>query len=506
MSATLTSPLGAAGADALVVAVEGGRIAGRRDAAGVASWLGIPYAAAPVGALRWRPPSPVRPWPGVRPAHTLPPQCVQPARHPDSVYAQFAGVQATSEDCLYLNVWSAAPAGERWPVLVWIHGGAFQQGSGANPVFVRGDLPRHDVVLVTLNYRLGPLGFMAHPALSAESSEGVSGNYGLLDIAAALAWVQRHIAAFGGDPEQVTLFGQSAGAAAVIDLMATPRTRGLFARAIAQSFGVTPMSSRAEAERSGRDFAARFGADDLARLRDLPAETLLARSLEHGARWMPIVDGAFIERPVIETFRAGHEQALPLLTGWNRDEGTTFASADDAASFARELATRFGARARDAERLYPFSGDSEARAASRSLFGDGLFAWGVWRAARDHARIAPTWLYHFDHAQPFPPAQRYREADDARALGAFHSSEYPYVFGTTAVLSRDWGEADRRMTALMQSLWLSFAKTGRPQSEAAPPWPTFDDAAPTVLRLAPASSLVDVPRREQLALLDEAGA
>lgn len=506
MSATLTSPLGTGGADALVAAVEGGRIAGRRDAAGVGSWLGIPYAVAPVGALRWRPPAPVRPWQGVRPAHTLPPQCVQPARHPDSVYAEFAGVQAMSEDCLYLNVWSAAPAGERWPVMVWIHGGAFQQGSGANPVFVRGDLPRHGVVLVTLNYRLGPFGFMAHPALSEESGDGVSGNYGLLDIAAALAWVQRNIAAFGGDPEQVTLFGQSAGAAAVIDLMATPRAQGLFARAIAQSFGVTPMSSRADAERSGRDFALRIGVDNLASLRALPAETLLARTLEHGERWMPIVDGAFIERPVIETFRSSHEQAVPLLTGWNRDEGMTFPSAENAASFASDLATRFGARAPDAERRYPCADDSEAGAASQSLFGDSLFAWGVWRAARDHARIAPTWLYHFDHPQPFGPAQRYREAGDARALGVFHSSEYPYIFGTTAVLSREWGDADRRMTTLMQSLWLSFAKAGRPQSDAAPPWPTFDDAAPTVLRLAPAPSLIDLPRREHLAFLDEADA
>ncbi len=485
------------------VAVEGGPVRGLRDAHGVGAWLAIPYAAPPTGDLRWRAPAPVRAWHGVRPAQTLPPQCMQPGRPADSVYAEFAGVQPMSEDCLYLNVWSAAAAGERLPVMVWVHGGAFQQGSGANPVFVRGDLPRQGIVLVTLNYRLGPFGFMAHPGLSAESPEGVSGNYGLLDVAAALAWVRRNIAAFGGDPEQVTLFGQSAGAAIVIDLMAAPRARGLFARAVAQSFGVTPMRTRAEAEFAGRAFAAGVGAGDIAALRALPAETLLARYLEQSERWMPIVDGTFIERPVIETFDAGLEQALPLLTGWNRDEGTAFPGADDSAAFASRLARRFGARAADAERLYPWANDAEARAASHALVGDSLFAWGVWRAARDHARIAPTWVYHFEHLQPFAPTQRYGEADPASALGVFHSSEYPYVFGTTAVLSREWGEADRRMTGLMQAVWLRFAKTGRPDGigELAA-WPTFDDAAATVLRLASTPALTGVPRRAQLCLLD----
>ncbi|HEY3635663.1 MAG TPA: carboxylesterase family protein, partial [Caldimonas sp.] len=344
MSAIDASPAGSA-LLADEVAVEGGPVRGMRDAHGVGAWLAIPYAAPPTGDLRWRAPTPVRSWHGVRPAQTLPPQCMQPGRPADSVYAEFAGVQPMSEDCLYLNVWSAAQAGERLPVMVWVHGGAFQQGSGANPVFVCGDLPRQGIVLVTLNYRLGPFGFLAHPGLSAESPEGVSGNYGLLDVAAALAWVRRNIAAFGGDPEQVTLFGQSAGAAIVIDLMAAPRAQGLFARAVAQSFGVTPMRTRAEAELSGRAFAARVGAGDIAALRALPAETLLARYLEQSERWMPIVDGTLIERPVIETFDAGLEQAVPLLTGWNRDEGTTFPGADDSVAFASHLARRFGARA-----------------------------------------------------------------------------------------------------------------------------------------------------------------
>ena len=301
----------------------------------------------------------------------------------------------------------------------------------------------------------------------------------------------------------MTLFGQSAGAAIVIDLMAAPRARGLFARAIAQSFGVTPMRTLAAAEFAGRAFAAGVGAGDIAALRALARRDLLARYLEQSERWMPIVDGALIERPVIETFDAGASRRVPLLTGWNRDEGTAFPGADDAAAFASRLARRFGARADDAERST--LGRTTPRRARRATrwSATSLFAWGVWRAARDHARIAPTWVYHFEHLQPFAPTQRYGEADPASALGVFHSSEYPYVFGTTAVLSREWGEADRRMTGLMQAVWLRFAKTGRPDGigELAA-WPTFDDAAATVLRLASTPALTGVPRRAQLCLLD----
>ena len=339
--------------DPLVVAVDGGRISGRREGqAGVRAFLGIPYAAAPVGALRWRPPQPVAPWHGVRPAQALAPQCLQPKRPADSVYAEYAGVQPMSEDCLYLNVWSAAPAaGARWPVMVWFHGGAFKQGAGSNPVFVRGNLAEQGVVLVTFNYRLGPFGFMAHPGLSAESAARSSGNYGLLDMAAALGWVRRNIAAFGGDPDQVTLFGQSAGAAGIVDLMAAPRARGLFARAIAHSFGVTPMKTLAEAERSGADFAGRIGAAGADELRRLDAETLLARYQESGKHWMPIVDGDFITAPVRDTFVEGREAPVPFLTGWNAAEGTTFPAAADAAGLRERLRARFGERAADSGAL-----------------------------------------------------------------------------------------------------------------------------------------------------------
>jgi len=316
-----------------------------------------------------------------------------------------------------------------------------------------------------------------------------------------LRWVRRHIAAFGGDPEQVTLFGQSAGAAAIVDLMAAPSLRGLFARAITQSFGVTPMPTIAEAERSGAAFAERVGAAGMGALRQLDAETLLARYQESGERWMPIVDGDFIARPVRATFEEGREAPVPLLTGWNADEGTTFPAAAGAANLRERLRARFGERSAAAERFYPCTDDATARSASLALVGDELFAGGVWQAARAHARIAPTYVYHFDHPQPFSSGQRFSEAEDPATLGVFHSAEYPYVFGSTAVLTRDWRSADRRMTELMQAYWLQFAKSGNPNGDALPPWPTFVDAgdSPTVMRLAPEPRLIDVPRREQLA-------
>ncbi|HMC16457.1 MAG TPA: carboxylesterase family protein, partial [Albitalea sp.] len=376
-----------------VVSVDGGLVVGRAgDASGVYAYLGIPYAAPPVGALRWRAPQPVQPWDGVRSATALAPQCLQAARSPDSVYAEFAGNQPMSEDCLYLNVWTAAQRADvSLPVMVWIHGGAFQQGSGGNPVFVRGDLPRQGVVLVTLNYRLGPFGFMADPALTREAG-GHSGNYGLLDIEAALRWIQRNIARFGGDPRQVTIFGQSAGAAAVIDMMAAPRARGLFARAVAQSFGVSDMPSLQQAEAFGAAFTERLGSD-IAALRELDGAALLQAYLDQPERWMPIVDGELITHPVRETFERGDEARVPLLTGWNADEGTTFPAASGIAELRERLEARFGQRAAAAEQYYPHRNDAEARASSLALTGDELFASGVWAAARAHTKLAPSYVY-----------------------------------------------------------------------------------------------------------------
>jgi para-nitrobenzyl esterase len=367
-------------------------------------------------------------------------------------------------------------------------------------VFVRGDLPQRGVVLVTINYRLGPFGFMAHPELSAQAG-GASGNYGLLDMAAALRWVQRNIAAFGGDPAKVTVFGQSAGAHGVIALMASPEARGLFRYAIAQSFGISPTPDLASAEVQGARFAQQAGDGTVASLRALGAKPLLERYLAQSARFMPIVDGKFLPKPLGEIFAAGEQQAVPLLTGWNRDEGTTFPAAPDAETFRARLKTRFGERAAAAEQLYPANDDAQAMASSRALFGDELFAGGVYAAARAQARRAPTYVYHFAQMQPFKPGQRYREADPATRLGVFHSSEYPYIFGTTRELTRDWGADDDRVAELMQAYWCQFARTGNPNLEGLPHWPRFEEGRRRLLQLAAQPEPIDVPRHDHLSFL-----
>jgi para-nitrobenzyl esterase len=488
------------------VRIDSGLLAGVEDAAtGVRAYLGVPFAAPPVGPLRWRAPSPVAAWEGVRAADSMAPQCTQPPRAADSVYAEYSGRQAMSEDCLYLNLWTPAKGADaKLPVMVWIHGGAFQQGSASNPVFVRGDLPHKEgVVLVNIAYRLGPFGFMAHPELSAEAG-GSSGNYGLMDMAAALRWVQRNIAAFAGDPAQVTVFGQSAGAHGVIALMASPPAKGLFKHAIAQSFGISPTPGLASAEAAGKRFgdeAGASGATGIAALRALDADTLMQRYLAQSERFMLIADGRWLTRPLADTFAAGAQQKLPLLTGWTRDEGTAFPANASAEAFRARLHKRFGERAAEALQRYPAGDDAEAKRSSRTLFGDELFAGGVLAAARAQATVAPTFVYHFAHPQPFAAGQRFAEADPAGDLGVFHSSDYPFVFGTTRVLSRDWSADDDRVTALMQGAWCRFARTGDPNGGALPHWPTFEDGRPTVLELRPEPRLVDVPRRDFIRFL-----
>jgi para-nitrobenzyl esterase len=464
-----------------------------------AAFLGIPFAAAPTGELRWRPPQPVEAWNGVRNADSLPRQCVQAARREDSVYAEFAGRRDSGEDCLYLNLWTPAHSvDEKLPVMVWIHGGAFQQGSGANPVFVRGDLTKKRVVLVTFNYRLGVFGFLAHEELARESAHGVCGNYGLLDQVAALQWVQRNIEKFGGDPANVTVFGQSAGAASVIDLIASQRTRGLFSKAIAQSFGVMDMSLRGEAEARGKAFADKLGAKSLAALRALAPETLLKEAVAARPPFFPIADGWLIAEPVKSIFAGGRQQSVPLLIGWNRDEGTTFGHATSVAEFEARLEARFGSQVEAAKAHYRADNLARAKHSSMVLTGDDLFGADALSAAQGQARVAPVFAYHFERAQPFAAEQEFAELAPASALGAFHSSEYPYVFGTLDVLTRPWTAEDRLLSATMQSYWTNFARSGDPNGPGLPAWPRFSDERDSVLHLDIESRVGPVPDRDRL--------
>ena len=488
------------------VSVDGGRISGAwRANSGVRAYLGVPFAAAPVGALRWQPPQPVAPWQGVRAATAYAPQCLQKSRSHTSVYFEYAGAQPSSEDCLYLNVWAPAGTPDRHlPVMVWIYGGGFQQGSAANPVFDGTALAGRGVVVVSLNYRLGVFGFFAHPDLTAESARHASGNYGLLDQVAALQWVRRNAAAFGGNPDNVTIFGQSAGGASVDMLMGSPLARGLFQHAIAESFGVDRrMPTLAQAQEAGSVLAAKLGTPGAAGLRNLPARQLL----DAAGAWWPIVDGYFLTEDIYTAFQQGHEAPVPLLTGWNANEGATFPHAGTLEAYQESVRRSYGESADRILMAYPARDDTDAKRASEALFGDGRLAWGAWASARLHARNGfPTYAYYFQHPQPLLPGSSYDEIDLPDGLGTFHSSEYPYVFGSLAVLARAWTEADRALSAQLGAFWSAYAITGNPNAAGLPYWPPFRAAGDSVMHLGDETGEGPVPHLDRLRLLDDLSA
>ena len=334
------------------IAVDGGAVTGNWAAnAHVRAYLGIPFAAPPVGDLRWKPPQAVAPWQGVRAATSFGPQCLQPNGSPKSVYFEYAGGDLPmSEDCLTLNVWTPAGPAKDLPVMVWLYGGGFQVGAAARPVFNGTRLAERGVVVVTINYRVGILGFLAHPELSAESTQHASGNYGLLDQVAALHWVKRNIAAFGGNPGNVTIFGQSAGATSVVHLMASPLARGLFHRAVAESTALPArMNSLTDAEALGKAFAQKLGAASITELRGKSGREILDARTAAG----PIVDGWFLPADTYTLFREGKEAPVPFLTGWNRNEGATFPHAASLAAHKKSVEDKFGKDADRALKLYP---------------------------------------------------------------------------------------------------------------------------------------------------------
>ncbi|WP_322044256.1 carboxylesterase/lipase family protein [Paraburkholderia sp. J67] len=486
------------------VTVDGGTVAGIVDTdRALIEYRAIPFAAPPVGELRWRPPQPVVPWHGTRVCDRFAPMCAQPARPERSIFLEYAGEQATSEDCLYLNVFAPLdrPAG-KLPVMVWIHGGAFQVGSSTNATFVRGDLTRQDVILVTINYRVNAFGFLSHPELTAESEHEASGNYGLMDQIAALAWVRRNIGAFGGDAESVTVFGQSAGGASIANLMASPLAKGLFDRAIVQSVAFMPMMPLAQAEQQGIGFMKRAGATSIAELRSRPASQIVGLSKATQPLIWPSVDGYVMQESAEAVFAAQRQMRVPMLTGWTRDEGTVFPAFEEAGALREALRTRFGSRVAQALTHYPAADDTQARHSARRINGDALAGAGVWQAACAHAQGGNSvWLYHFEHEQPFFAGQAYAESDPAAALGVFHSADYPYVFGTLKELTRAWSTADFAVGDLMQRYWVSFARNGDPNVAGLPAWSRFDANADATMRLRETPCMDTIPRLEALRFL-----
>lgn len=474
-----------------------GSIEGVREH-GVNAYLGVPYAAAPVGLLRWRAPEPAPTWEGVRNAIDFAPACLQ-----TGVSIPGEPAPTVSEDCLYLNIWTPEPRPRaRRPVMVFIHGGGYTNGATALPLYWGDRLARRGVVAVTIAYRLGPLGFLAHPELTAET--GSSGNYGLMDQIAALRWVQDNIAAYGGDPGAVTVFGQSAGASAISLLMASPQAQGLFHRAIAQSGGVfepaqlAPHYQLAHAERDGFSYARSLGAVDLAALRALPAEALLAGTA--GRVSHPVIEPAVLPLTPYDAYLARRFVDVPLIVGANAEEARSLidVSAVTAENFGAEIARTWGALPPPLLEAYPFTTDEEARDARLAFERDLRFGWDMWAWARLHARASahPVFYYRFSRAAPFPE-------DSPRAgWGASHFAELWYVFDHLSQETWAWDGADRQLATQMSRYWVNFAATGDPNHGELPSWPAFTNAAPNSIDLSDQTRVITAPADPQLRVYD----
>ena len=488
------------------VKVEGGLVSGTPGWAwGVRQYRGIPFAAPPVGNRRWRPPQPVVPWQGVRAADQFSAACMQggPGWTAEQIFD--TGLRNRSEDCLYLNVWTpAASAGERLPVLVWIYAGANIMGSTARPLYDGAALAKKGVVVVSANYRLGVFGWFAHPELTAESEHRSSGNYGALDQVAALQWVQKNIAQFGGDPNQVTMFGQSAGCGAVSWLAASPLAKGLVRGGIAESCAtyLASMMTLPEAENMGARFAKAIGKPTLAALRAMPAQALLDASigspgatndldaanapltLSPPANKTPaatrgaIVDGWFLPQDIYTTYSQGKQNNIALIAGSTNDEGPQgedmgsggATAINSLAAYTAWVKQIFGARADALLGLYPAKTDADAATAYHDLRRDIVLA--TQRAwVQTAARKSSAYLYRFSHIPPHPAGNG---NNPPAPIGALHSSEIMYVFNTLRVKDYPWTDIDRRVADMLSSYWTNFAKASSPNGPGLASWPVYN--------------------------------
>ena len=465
---------------------------------------GIPFAAPPVGPLRWKAPQPVASWSGERKALEFGPRCMQGRIYSDMVFRD----QGPSEDCLYVNVWTpATSAGAKLPVMVWIYGGGFAAGSASEPRQDGEQLAKKGVLVVSLNYRLGVFGFFSHPELDKESGHDSSGNYGLLDQVAALQWVHRNIAAFGGDPNSVTIFGESAGSFSVSALMASPLAQGLFQRAIGESgafFGTTlALKPHTETEKTDTKFAESLGAHSLEALRAKPADQLLEASMKEASlRFAPNIDGYFLTGGATSIYAAGKQSHIPLLAGWNADEGNLrmfFGKQEPTAhNFSELVRASFKSKADAVLKLYPAANDDQAKRSAQDLASDQFIAYSTWKWIELQAGLAktPVYRYEFDQAPPVP-------ANASGPSGAYHSAEIEFVFEALPSKKLPWSPEDTKLSDLMSSYWSNFAKTGDPNGAGLPKWPAYSAAGGyPVMHLRSVSQAAPDKRRARYELLD----
>jgi len=469
--------------------ISGGRIVGAVDKEGVTAYLGIPYAKPPVGELRWRPPQPAVPWEGVRKAEHFGASCMQPPVRSFLPWTEeFMNQDPVSEDCLFLNIWTVAKTDEKQPVLVFIHGGGFGGGSGSIVVYNGAKLAKKGAVVVNMNYRLGAFGFLVHPELTKESEHHSSGNYGLLDMIAALQWVKQNIAAFGGDAARVTIFGQSAGAIAVIDLMQSPLAKALFARGIAQSDprlfikgpdNVLGSTNLEEREQDGVKFAESMGAHSIAELRAVPAGEFVKGDAfpTPGAKIRMYRGGPVIDGWILTANQPAEE--VPLMAGLvagdvNMADGFAPQPPPTVANFEKYAQTNYGGMADEFLKLYPAKRDDEVPAAKKASREDqarvGLDVW----SSTQQKRSSVIYTYFFDRAIPWPAHPEF---------GAFHTAEVPYIFETNKLLDRPWEPVDFRLADFISSYWVNFAKSGDPNGSGLPNWPAYNAESHTTMEL-----------------------
>ncbi len=488
----------------LQVSVRQGALQGKQDGA-VRAFLGIPYAAPPEGPLRWREPMPAAKWKGTLQATAFGPHCMQAPFFADMIFRD----QGPSEDCLTLNIWTPAKQpSDKLPVMVWIYGGGNQGGSTSEARQDGAVLATNGVVVVTMNYRLGIFGFFTHLALTAESPNKASGNYGLLDQTAALRWVKENIAAFGGDPSNVTLFGESAGSSAVSTHMASPLDKGLFQKAIGESgsafsSGALGAQTRSEIEAKNAEFARKvYHVDTLEQLRAIPAQELLDRATKPAGsanlvHFGPVVDGYLLPESVPAIFAAGKQNDVPLLAGWNHDEGGVLTKTT-VESFQKSVHERFRENAAKVLAVYPASNDAEAIRSASDLAADSFIAFSTWRWMEAQATTGkqPIYRFRFDEVVPADPFHT-----DGNA--AYHSGEIAYVFGSQDLL-RDfkWTPEDRNLSKQMQKYWTNFARTGDPNGDGLAAWAPYKASDWKVMYLGSQPAVESDKTRQRDLVLD----
>jgi para-nitrobenzyl esterase len=464
---------------------------------GLTVYRGIPFAAPPVGDLRWRAPQPPAKWEGVKQTIKFAPAPIQGGNPPSG----------KSEDCLYLNIWTPAKSSsDRIPVLVWIYGGGFGAGATSEKNYSGEKLAMKGVVLVSIAYRVGQLGFLAHPELSKENSNHFSGNYGLLDMIAGLQWVQKNIAAFGGDPGKVTIFGESAGGIAVSMLCASPLAKGLFHGAISQSggsFGPPRLTTfpgenlkrLSDAERAGQSYVEKAGVSSIAELRKIDADKLPAgRGL--GMAW-PIIDGWVIPDDQYKLYEAGRFNDTPILVGYNSDEGASFSPPKTPEDYIAAVKTRYGKFADDLIKAYPVGSGTIPKTA-RDLARDAAFGWHTWIWARLQSKMekSKVFYYYFDQHPDNP------EGSPRAGYGSPHGQDVAYVFKHLDASNPQTTKTDLEISEAMATYWTNFAKHGDPNGEGVPVWPPFSDAHPSVMYFSQTTHTGPVPSARSLKSLD----